>query len=80
MGGGGALDTWRHLGRPVWGRHTISMAASNERRDGNAYDFAPIVVLSDDAYVRGVDRLRLQGGWGGSTKKNGGWHAYFRRN
>ena len=59
--GGGALETQRYLGRPFQGRHNISMEATNERRDGSASDFAPIVVLSDDAYGGGMERLRLQG-------------------
>ena len=49
------------MGRPVRGRCTISMADSDRHRDGNASAFAPIVVLSDNAYGEEIARLRLQG-------------------
>ena len=79
-GRGGALETRRHLGRPVLGRRTISMAAPNGQRDRYVSAFAPIFVLYDDAYGGGMARLRLKGGRGGGTHRNGGWHTDFRRN
>ena len=80
MGGGGGLDTHSHMGRPIGGCCTIYMAASDGKRDSNASGFAPIFVLSDSVYGGGMARLRLQGGWGGGTQRNGEWHTYFRRN
>ena len=61
VGGGGVRDT-ETSGRPVRGRRTVSMAYSDGRRDENASAFAPIVVLSNDAYGGGVDCIRFQGG------------------
>ena len=67
-----ALETWRHMERPLQGRRTVSLPATDGWRDRNASNFSPIVVFYDDAYGGVMDLLKFHGGWGGGIQRNGG--------
>ena len=70
-----ALEIWKHLGRPVQGSSTISVAAADGKRDGNASSFVLIVVLSNNAYGGGWPDFGFRGyGAAARIEKGGGTH------